>query len=438
MLNFTAGAAALRAACRAAEVGSLITSRRFIAAARLEGLIAALEVEVRIFFLEEIGASIGAGDRLLGLLAFPFARWLHRRQRRRPDDPAVVLFTSGSEGNPKGVVLSHRNLLSNRHQLAARIDFSPSDAVFNALPIFHSFGLTGGMLLPLLAGIRTFLYPSPLHYRVVPALVYDSNATILFGTDTFLAGYARQAHAYDFYSVRYVFAGAEKVKDRTREIYATKFGLRILEGYGATETSPVIAVNTPMHFKAGTVGRFLPGITWKLDPVPGIAQGGRLMVGGPNVMLGYLRADKPGVLEPPPEGTYDTGDIVTVDGDGFVTITGRAKRFAKVGGEMISLGVVEELADALWPGHQHAAVALADERKGEQVVLLSDHPGASREAFLEAARERGIPELMVPRGVLCLASLPLLGTGKLDYVAITAMARESAAKAPWSPPPPSP
>ncbi len=269
----------------------------------------------------------------------------------------MVLFTSGSEGTPKGVVLSHRNLLANRHQLASVVDISPKDIVFNALPVFHSFGLTGGLLLPLLAGVRTFLYPSPLHYRTVPELVYGVNATILFGTDTFLAGYARVADNYDFYSVRYVFAGAERVKAETRRVWFEKFGIRILEGYGATETSPALAVNTPMHFKAGTVGRLLPGIRASARAVEGIDEGGRLFVHGPNVMLGYLRAEKPGVLEPPADGWYDTGDIVEIDAEGFVTIKGRAKRFAKVAGEMVPLGAVEDFVAKLWPDEQHAVVS---------------------------------------------------------------------------------
>ena len=230
-----------------------------------------------------------------------------------PNAPAVILFTSGSEGVPKGVVLSHRNIQANRFQAFARIDFTAQDIVFNALPMFHAFGLTAGTMLPVLSGVRTFLYPSPLHYKVIPELCYDTNASILFGTDTFLMGYARNAHPYDFYNVRFVVAGAERVKPETREVWMEKFGKRILEGYGATECSPVLALNTPMHLKSGTVGRLLDRIEYRLDPVEGIAEGGRLVVKGPNIMLGYLRADTPGVIEPPPDGWYDTGDIVTID-----------------------------------------------------------------------------------------------------------------------------
>jgi acyl-[acyl-carrier-protein]-phospholipid O-acyltransferase/long-chain-fatty-acid--[acyl-carrier-protein] ligase len=294
--------------------------------------------------------------------------------------------------------------------------------VLNALPVFHSFGLTGGTLLPLLNGIRTLLYPSPLHYRVVPALAYDSNATILFGTDTFLAGYARMAHSYDFYSLRYIFAGAERVRDETRKVYADKFGLRILEGYGATEAGPVIAVNTPMHFRAGSVGRLLPAITARLDDVPGITEGGRLFVRGPNIMAGYLRVDAPGRLQPPEDGWHDTGDIVTIDEEGFVTIRGRAKRFAKIGGEMVSLPAVESYAATLWPGADHAVVTRPDARKGEQLVLFTTRPDASPAALQSWGKSNGIAELALPRDVRVLDALPVLGTGKLDYVTMAGMA----------------
>jgi acyl-[acyl-carrier-protein]-phospholipid O-acyltransferase/long-chain-fatty-acid--[acyl-carrier-protein] ligase len=424
MLNYSTGAHNMLAACRLADIRTIITSRRFIERAKLEPTLAALAEGRRIAYLEDLRASIGLAERLRGLLAARFAHALYRRRAPRPGDAAVVLFTSGSEGVPKGVVLSHENILANCHQIAARVDFSPSDIVFNALPLFHSFGLTGGTLLPIISGVRIFLYPSPLHYRIVPELAYDTNATILFGTDTFLAGYARAGNPYDFYSLRYVFAGAEKVRDETRRQWMEKFGLRILEGYGATETAPVLATNTPMHFKAGTVGRLLPGIRFRLDPVDGIAEGGRLIVAGPNVMKGYLSAGAPGSIEAPPEGWYDTGDIVALDAEGYVKILGRAKRFAKIAGEMVSLGAVETLAAALWPEHRHAALALPDPRKGEQVVLLTDNPDATAQAILAHARSQGIAEVMVPRVVLAVAAVPLLATGKVDYPAARALAEE--------------
>jgi acyl-[acyl-carrier-protein]-phospholipid O-acyltransferase/long-chain-fatty-acid--[acyl-carrier-protein] ligase len=349
-----------------------------------------------------------------------------RTQTGDANAPALVLFTSGSEGTPKGVVLSHRNLLANRNQLAAVVDFTPRDVVFNAMPVFHSFGLTGGLLLPLLSGVRTFLYPSPLHYRTVPELVYGLNATILFGTDTFLAGYARMADNYDFYSVRYVFAGAERVKPETSRAWFDKFGIRILEGYGATETAPALAVNTAMHYRGGTVGRFLPGIEHRLEPVPGLAEGQRLFVRGPNVMLGYLRAERPGVIEPPLDGWYDTGDIVTLDDQGFVTIKGRAKRFAKVAGEMVPLGLVEDFVGRLWPTHTHAVIAAPDPKRGEQLVLVTDNKDAGRPALMAAARDQGLPEIFVPRAIVSVEAIPVLGSGKVDYVGVTKLAADLA------------
>lgn len=423
MLNFSAGPANVVSACRTAEVRTVLTSRRFIEAGKLEPLVEALDGVARIVFLEDLRDSLTLGDKLLGLLGRACAGWLHDRKNIASNDPAVVLFTSGSEGMPKGVVLSHRNLLANRYQIASRVDFNATDVAFNALPIFHSFGLTGGLVLPILSGVRTFLYPSPLHYRIVPALVYDTNASILFGTDTFLTGYARMSHPYDFFNLRYVFAGAEKVKDETRRVWAEKYGLRILEGYGATETSPVLAVNTPMHFKAGTVGRLVPAMTARLENVPGVDVGGRLFVTGPNVMLGYLLAEKPGILMPPPDGEYDTGDIVDIDKDGFIRILGRAKRFAKIAGEMVSLAAVEALAAKTWPENAHAVVAIPDDRKGEQLILVTDLAAASREDLQKIARDDGAPELMVPRVILSIDEVPVLGTGKTDYPTVTELAK---------------
>jgi len=310
------------------------------------------------------------------------------------------LFTSGSEGEPKGVVLSHANLLANREQLAARLDLNAQDTILNALPMFHAFGLTAGTLLPLFYGMKTFLYPSPLHYRIIPEIAYDLNATILFGTNTFLAGYAKYAHPYDFYSVRYVFAGAEKLQDDTRRLWVDKFGIRVLEGYGTTETSPILAANTPMFYQEGTVGRFMPGIDWQLEEVEGVSEGGRLHVAGPNIMLGYLRPQRPGHLEPPQSrfglGWYDTGDIVRVDDHGFVTICGRVKRFAKIGGEMVSLTAVEDIAARVWPGTLHAAVTLSDEKKGEKSSLSHNSASLSAASSCEAHKLWGSANFTPP------------------------------------------
>jgi acyl-[acyl-carrier-protein]-phospholipid O-acyltransferase / long-chain-fatty-acid--[acyl-carrier-protein] ligase len=422
MLNFTAGLTNMRAACTAANIRTLITARAFVEQGKLGDVIAGLEADdVTMLYLEDVGATISGFDKLRALVQSKFSRALHRRERISPDAPSVVLFTSGSEGLPKGVALSHKNLLANCHQLAARIDFNASDIVLNALPVFHSFGMTGGTLLPILNGIKTLLYPSPLHYRIVPALAYDSNATIMFGTDTFLSGYARMAHPYDFYSLRFIFAGAERVRDETRKAYADKFGLRIMEGYGATECAPVIAVNTPMHFRAGTVGRLLPGMEARLDPVPGIAEGGKLSIRGPNVMVGYYKADAPGVLQPPEDGWHDSGDIVTFDDEGFITIRGRAKRFAKIGGEMVSLPAVEGYAAAAWPGFEHAVVTRPDPKKGEQMVLFTTNKTAKFAELSAWGKANGTAELMIPRDIRTVEALPVLGTGKIDYVTITQM-----------------
>jgi acyl-[acyl-carrier-protein]-phospholipid O-acyltransferase / long-chain-fatty-acid--[acyl-carrier-protein] ligase len=422
MINFTAGAANILGACRAAEVDTILTAHAFVEKARLEKLIAALEGKVRIVYLEDIRKSVTFADKLSGAL-----RAKKSIVARKPDDWAVILFTSGTEGVPKGVVLSHRNVLANVAQVAARIDFGREDRLFMALPIFHSFGFMGGLVLPLISGVPTFLYPSPLHYRTVPELVYGLCATYLFGTDTFLAGYARMANAYDFRSLRAIVSGGEPVKESTRQIYLEKFGMRILEGYGVSETSPVLALNTPMFNKFGSVGRILPGMHARLEKVEGVEDGGRLYVSGPNVMLGYLRAEHPGVLERPPEGWHDTGDIVSIDAQGFISIKGRAKRFAKVGGEMISLAAVEMLASELWPNYVTAVVAIPDDRKGERLIMVTDKHGATRADFHAFARSKHASELMLPAEIIILDKLPLLGSGKPDLMALQKFVRDQAA-----------
>jgi acyl-[acyl-carrier-protein]-phospholipid O-acyltransferase/long-chain-fatty-acid--[acyl-carrier-protein] ligase len=333
------------------------------------------------------------------------------------------------------VVLSHRNMLTNAAQAAARIDFGRQDKVFNVLPVFHSFGLTIGLILPLVSGVTVYLYPSPLHYRIVPELVYGTNATIFFGTDTFLNGYARSAHPYDFRSLRYIMAGAEPVKETTRRVYLEKFGQRVLEGYGVTETAPALALNTPMFNKFGSVGRALPGMEVRLDKVEGVDEGGRLWVKGPNVMLGYLRTENPGVLEPPPDGWHDTGDIVVIDPQGFITIKGRAKRFAKIGGEMISFAAVETLASELWPDALSAVSSVPDARKGERLVLVTQHKNATRSEFQAFARSRGASELLTPAEFVYMEKIPVLGSGKVDNMGVAKLVKERFAAQPAPPQP---
>lgn len=425
MLNFSVGVKNMLACAAAAKIKNIYTSKVFLEqAGLLETAKALKQAGLKLIYLEDLKKQITFLDKVIGFIASYFPHRYYKKIRGKviSKDPAVILFTSGSEGTPKGVVLSHENIQANCLQLKSVLDFGLRDRVFNAMPIFHSFGLTVGTLLPLLSGVEVFFYPSPLHYRIVPELIYDRNATIIFGTDTFFNGYAKMAHPYDFYSVRLAVVGAEKLKEETIRKYYDQFGLRIMEGYGATETSPVLAVNTSMFFKRGSVGRLLPGIEHKLEKVPGVEEGGKLLVKGGNIMAGYLRDTKPGVLEAPKEGWYDTGDIVRIDEDGFVFILGRAKRFAKIAGEMISLTAVETQINALWPGKMSAVVNVPDERKGEQLILFTTNKEAKRSDIVADFKVSGLSELAVPKKIIITEEIPLMGTGKVDYVKLKEMA----------------
>lgn len=423
VLNYTAGPEAVRAACVAAGVRRIVTSRRFVELARLERTVKALS-DFDLVYVEDLRGQLRLADKLW--LA-GFALWRPRAAMRRADpaDPAVVLFTSGSEGRPKGVVLSHDAILANMAQMRAVIDFGPNDRYLNALPLYHTYGLIACTLMPLVTGTRLFLYTSPLHYRVIPEIAYTRDCTYIFGTSTFLGHYGRQAHPYDFYRARVVVSGGEKLDDEVAELWLSKFGLRILEGYGATECGPAMALNTPLFYRRGTVGRFLPGLEHRLVPVPGIERGGALHVRSPNLMLGYYLHEEPGVLRPPRSelgpGWYATGDVVEVDEEGFVTILGRVKRFAKVAGEMVSLELVERIAAHASPGHRHAAT-IEQVPGGESTVLFTTDPALDRIRLQKAARELGAQELAVAKRIEHLAELPLLGSGKTDYVRLRSLA----------------
>ncbi len=427
MLNYTAGSEGMQSACQTARVRTILTSRLFLVKADLLAQAEAMR-DVRLVYLEDLRKQFGLLDKawLMG-----FALWfpLLAVPQGDAEAPAVVMFTSGSEGKPKGVVLSHRALLANVAQAMKVFPFSPAHTVFNALPIFHSLGLTAGTLIAMVSGARLVIYTSPLHFKAVPELVREKRCTVMFGTSTFLHHYARHAGAEDFKSMQILVAGAEKLADSVRETWRERFGVEILEGYGVTETAPVLAVNLPEANRPGTVGRLIPGVEARLLPVPGIDSGGELHVRGPNLMSGYYRHDAPGVLEPPASdvgpGWHNTGDVALFDDDGYVVIQGRLKRFAKVAGEMISLEVVEAIARAASAEAMHAATCIADAARGEMIVLFTTDAALHRDQLAAAARGLGHPEIAVPKRIRVVESLPLLGTGKIDYMRLKAVANEA-------------
>ena len=425
MLNFTSGTANLLSALITAKVKRIVTARRLIGIAKLEGLVAELSGAAEIVYLEDVRAGLSLLDKAAAAAGLVMPALV--AAKADPDSLAVILFTSGTEGAPKGVALSHANILANVSQVQAHIALSPDDdLLLNPLPVFHCFGLSVGTILPLVAGIKVVSHPTPLQPKEIVKRIKDHGITILLSTDTFIAQYARVGEKGDLDTVRLAVCGAERVRSETRAFVKEKYGIQILEGYGVTEASPVIAANQAEANHPGTVGRMMAGMEAALEPVEGIPGAGRLKVKGPNVMLGYILPENPGVIVPPEGGWHDTGDVASIDEEGFIAIRGRLKRFAKIGGEAVSLAVPENCAAALWPGHAHAAVIIADPRKGEQIVLVTDAPDASRPSLLAWAQHHGVSELAVPRRVLIVDSIPVLGTGKTDYVAAQKLAAAAA------------
>ena len=416
IMNFSTGLRNVLDSADTAGIKTVLTSRAFVEKANLGELVGQLATTNQVVFLEDLAKTISLLDKLNGLY-----RYFRRQPGAATADSRLILFTSGTEGRPKGVVLSHQAILANIDQASSVIDYSPADRMLNALPMFHSFGLMAGTMLPILGGIELFLYPSPLHFRIVPEVAYDFNATLMLGTPTFLAGYGKVAHPYDFHRLRYLLAGGEKLRQPVRDLWLDKFGIRILEGYGVTETGPVLCLNTPLSARTGTVGKFLPGIEWRLDPVPGIDSGGNLVVRGPNLMEGYLLYEQ-GFR--PVDGWYATGDVVSVDSAGYVSIQARLKRFAKIAGEMINLQLVEEAASACFSTGLHAAVAAADGRKGERVVLFTTNSQTTRDVLREYFLQAGHSVLYVPSRIVSIAAMPLLGTGKPDYLGLQKQAEK--------------
>ncbi len=418
ILNYSTGPTILLACTQLAGLRQVITSRAFLERARLD--IAPLTAAgIELLYLEDLRARITRGAKLAAAIRAAFApKPAPSHPQLSPSAPAAILFTSGSEGVPKAVELTHANLLANVRQMLAVIDLNDRDRLFNAMPLFHSFGLTVGTLLPLIRGIYVFIYPSPLHYRVVPTVLYDRDCTVMLGTNTFLNGYARRAHPYDFHRLRLLFAGAEKIQEATANAWARKFGVRILEGFGATECSPVISVNVPMAAQPGTTGRLLPGIEIRLDPIDGVPEGGRIFVKGPNVMRGYLNPE-PNAAFQALNGWYDTGDIGRFDVDGFLHLLGRLKRFAKVSGEMVSLTTVEDALAGAFPHLglrcEVAVLARPDPDKGEILIAVTNEKRVTLDAIRAAIRARGLSNLATPRELVVVSEIPKLGTGKTNH-----------------------
>ncbi len=430
ILNFSSGVPTMTACAKLAGVTRVVTSRRFIELAKLD-LKPLTDAGIELHVLEDVRGEAGWGLKLSSWLRAHWApgeNW--KRLSIEKADTAVILFTSGSEGVPKGVELTHGNLLANAWQCDSVFDLTDDDRFFSALPLFHSLGLVGGLLFPLLRGCYTFLYPTPLHYRIIPTLVYDKQCTVMLATNTFLNGYGRKANPYDFRSLRLLVAGAEKVQSTTFETWSSRFGVRILEGYGATECSPVISVNSRIDPKIGSAGRVLPGIEWKLESVEGVEKGGRLWVRGPNIMKGYLNLDAQEKFLAG-AGWYDTGDVVEVDDEGFLHIRGRMKRFAKISGEMVSLTAVEDALAGAFPQYgarcQIAVLAVPDADKGEKLIAATNEHRLQLADMRAALRAKGLNNLSAPRELVVLTPIPKLGTGKTDYREITRQlaARES-------------
>ena len=434
MLNFSSGTPTMLACAELAGLKHIVTSRVFLECARLNAD-DFIKAGIRLICLEDVRAGISSSRKFLTLLRHVLLRPSAFSLQPSVNSTAVIVFTSGSEGVPKGVELTHGNLLANIRQMLAVTDLTDRDRAFNCLPLFHSFGLTVGTLLPLVRGFYVFLYPSPLHYRMVPSVLYDRDCTLFLSTNTFLNGYARKAHPYDFRSLRYLFAAAEKLQEATALTWARNYGVRILEGYGATECSPCVSLNTPLEPRYGSVGRLLPGMDYELEPVEGVADGGRLFVHGPNVMKGYLNPEANAKFQAL-GGWYDTGDIVSMDAEGYLHIRGRMKRFAKVGGEMVSLAAVEDALAGAFPQYglrcQVAVLTRPDESKGEVLIAVTNEPKLSLDEIRDAIKARGLTSLSVPREIKTVKEIPKLGTGKVDHRGLQAL-MEAESKSPAAP-----
>jgi acyl-[acyl-carrier-protein]-phospholipid O-acyltransferase/long-chain-fatty-acid--[acyl-carrier-protein] ligase len=429
-LNYTASNEVLESCARQCDLETVVTSKAF-----LERI--SVQVPGRTLLLEDIAAGPRAAEKLVALLLawlLPVA-WLEKalghQKPKKLDDLATVIFSSGSTGDPKGVMLSHYNIVSNVEQISQTFMLNRHDRLLGVLPFFHSFGFTVTLCLPAVLGVGVVYHPSPLDLTAISELVRDYHVTFLLATPTFLLAYMRRCQPEDFGSLQYILVGAEKLPERVALAFEDQFGIRPLEGYGATECSPVVSVNTrdfrapgfrQVGAKRGRIGHPLPGVAARIvDPDTMIAvtpgQPGLLLVRGPNVMQGYLgRPEK--TAEVLRDGWYVTGDIASIDEDGFLTITDRLSRFSKIGGEMVPhIKVEEKLHELAGMTEQTFVVTgVRDSKKGERLVVLHLLPEEKLRECLEKLSQSGLPNLWLPRPnqFFAVESFPYLGTGKLD------------------------
>jgi acyl-[acyl-carrier-protein]-phospholipid O-acyltransferase / long-chain-fatty-acid--[acyl-carrier-protein] ligase len=429
-LNYTASNETLAACAKQCNLKTIVSVRAFLERVHVQS-------PVETIFLEDVTRSPKLGERLAAALASAFfpARSLQRfagsQRRVGLDDLATIIFSSGSTGEPKGVMLTNYNVASNVEQLSQVFFLHSRDRVMGILPFFHSFGFTATLCLPVIAGIGVVYHPNPLDSRVIGALTNKYAVTMLLATPTFLNAYARRCTPEEFGSLRFVMAGAEKLPERISMAFEDHFGIRPLEGYGCTECSPVVAVNTSdfraasfrqVGAKRGSIGHPLPGITVKIvDPETqqpvGVNEPGLLLVRGPNVMQGYLNNPEK-TAQVLRDGWYNTGDIATVDEDGFLRITDRLSRFSKIGGEMVPhIKVEEKLQELAGVAEQMFLVtSVPDEKKGERLMVLHTLAEDQLQECLERFAKCDLPALWRPRSdqFLRIEALPYLGTGKLD------------------------
>jgi acyl-[acyl-carrier-protein]-phospholipid O-acyltransferase/long-chain-fatty-acid--[acyl-carrier-protein] ligase len=428
-LNYTASNETLESCARQCNLKTVITARAFLERVHVQPPAETVFIEdiaQKPRFSEPFAAAVAV--LLPARLIEKFAGSRHKTQL---DDIATIIFSSGSTGEPKGVVLTHYNVASNVEQLSQVFLLHPDDRIMGILPFFHSFGFTGTLCLPAATGIGVVFHPNPLDSRVIGALVNKYAVTMLLATPTFLNAYARRVEPEQFGSLRFVMAGAEKLPERVAQAFEDRFGIRPMEGYGCTECSPAVTVNT-MDFRAasfrqvgakrGSIGHPLPGMTVKIvDPDSqerlGVNQPGLLLVRGPNIMQGYLNQPEKtaAVLR---DGWYNTGDIAMVDDDGFLRVTDRLSRFSKIGGEMVPhIKVEDKLHELVGATDQTFVVtAVPDEKKGERLIVLHTLPEEKLKPTLELLAKSELPALWRPRPdqFIHVEKLPYLGTGKLD------------------------